>query len=232
MEAGRIWFNRLWRSPIGTVLLYGALLVHFLMALHALYRRRTLRMPPREVMQLLLGLGLPFLITAHVVGTRLEWSVSGWEAGYPEVVRNLWINRPELGLRQTIALVIAWLHGCLGIYFWLRPKPWFPRLALVLYTAAVFLPVFALLGFAEAGREIASLPDRFPPVQRPESGSMLLAYADVGLYAAFTGLIGATFFARAIRSSFVMRRRIRISYPNNRTVSVPLGLLSRPQVIS
>src|SRR4051812_26732394 len=48
MEAGRAWFNRLWRNPVSTVILYGSVLVHFLLALLALYRRRTLRMPARE----------------------------------------------------------------------------------------------------------------------------------------------------------------------------------------
>lgn len=222
MEAGRRWFNVLWRNPLGTTLLYGSLLLHFLLALYALYRRRTLRMPAREAAQLILGLGLPFLIIAHVVGTRIEWSITGWEAGYPEVVRNLWINRPIGGVRQAIALVVAWLHGCLGIYFWLRPKPWFPRSALALYTAAVLLPVLALLGFAEAGRDIAAAPERFPVEVRPESGS-LLAYADVGLYAAFTGLIGATLLARAVRSGLLFKRRVRVSYPHNQVATVPLG---------
>jgi adenylate cyclase len=223
MEAGRHWFNRLWRNPVGTTLLYGSLLLHFLLALYALYRRRTLRMPWREAAQLILGLSLPFLIISHVVGTRVEWSITGWEAGYPEVVRNFWINRPVIGLRQAIALVVAWLHGCLGIYFWLRPKSWFPRPALALYTAAILLPVLALLGFAEAGREIASAPERFPVEERPESGSLLLAYADVGLYTAFTGLIGATLLARAVRSGLLFKRRVRISYPNNQTATVPIG---------
>ncbi|MET0527512.1 MAG: hypothetical protein ABW003_04055, partial [Microvirga sp.] len=62
MEAGRQWFNRLWRNPVGTTLLYGSLLLHFLLALYALYWRRTLRMPLREAGQLILGLALPFLI--------------------------------------------------------------------------------------------------------------------------------------------------------------------------
>jgi adenylate cyclase len=59
MEAGRAWFNRLWRNPAGAILLYGSLLLHFLLALQALYRRRTLRMPVREAAQLTLGLSLP-----------------------------------------------------------------------------------------------------------------------------------------------------------------------------
>src|SRR5918993_975487 len=162
MEAGRYWFNVLWRNPAGTVLLYGSLLLHFVLALQALYRRRTLRMPFREAAQLALGLALPFLLLPHVTGTRIELAVTGREADYPDVVRGLWLVAPENGLRQAVALVAGWLHGCLGIYFWLRPKPWFPRFALALYTGAILLPVLALLGFAEAGREIAAMPERFP----------------------------------------------------------------------
>ena len=41
MEVGREWFNRLWRNPVGTTLFYGSLLLHFLLALYALYRRRN-----------------------------------------------------------------------------------------------------------------------------------------------------------------------------------------------
>src|SRR5687768_18618977 len=72
MEAGRQWFNMLWRNPAATFLLYGSLLLHFVLALQALYRRRTLRMPIREAAQLALGLALPFLLIPHVTGTRIE----------------------------------------------------------------------------------------------------------------------------------------------------------------
>ena len=162
MEAGRRSFNLLWRHPVGTILLYGSLLLHFLLALQALYRRRTLRMPVREAMQLALGLSLPFLLVAHVTGTRIEFALTGHDSGYPEVVRNLWILSPGSGARQAATLLIAWLHGCLGIAFWLRPKPWFPRYGLLLYTGALVVPLLALLGFAEAGQEIAAAPERFP----------------------------------------------------------------------
>src|SRR5918994_5919103 len=105
MEAGRRWFNTLWRNPAGTVLLYGSLLVHFVLALQALYRRRTLRIPFREAAQLALGLALPFLLIPHVTGTRIELAVTGREADYPDVVRGLWLVAPENGLRQAVALV-------------------------------------------------------------------------------------------------------------------------------
>src|SRR3712207_8510152 len=74
------------------------------------------------------------------MGTRVEWALTGQDSGYPEVVRNLWLLNPGFGARQAVVLIIAWLHGCLGIYFWLRPKPWFPKWALLLYTGAILIP--------------------------------------------------------------------------------------------
>ncbi|ANY81786.1 adenylate cyclase [Microvirga ossetica] len=222
MEVGRAWFNRLWRNPVGTVLLYGSILVHFLLALLALYRRRTLRMPLREAAQLALGVSLPFLLIAHVVGTRIEWALTGHDSGYPEVVRNLWVLNPDIGARQAIALVIAWLHGCLGIYFWLRPKPWFSSAALILYTGAILVPVLALLGFAEAGRDMAEAPERFG--QNPAAAPAdFLPMAGPVLYALFGGLLAATVAARFIRSGLLWSRRVRVFYPNDQVATVPLG---------
>jgi adenylate cyclase len=224
MEKGRAWFNLLWRNPLGTILLYGSLLLHFLMALQALYRRRTLRMPWREATQLILGLSLPFLVIAHVVGTRIEWTLTGWASGYPEVVRNLWIRAPGIGLRQSIALIVAWLHGCLGIFFWLRAKTWFPRYALLLYTGAVLVPVLALLGFVSAGKEIARAPDQFGSSMRVASAAAeTLASINTSLYAAFAALVAGTLVARFIRKGLTRSRSVRIIYPNNQMATVPLG---------
>src|SRR5919204_3939352 len=44
LEAGRGWFLLLWRNPLGTVVLYGALASHVVLALWSLYRRQHLRM--------------------------------------------------------------------------------------------------------------------------------------------------------------------------------------------
>ena len=144
------------------------------------------------------------------------------DSSYPEVVRNLWILNPDIGARQAIALVIAWLHGCLGIYFWLRPKPWFSRAALFLYTGAILVPVLALLGFAEAGRDIAEAPERFG--QNPAAAPAgFLPMAGPVLYALFGGLLAATVAARFIRSGLLWSRRVRVFYPNDQVATVPLG---------
>ena len=72
METGRDWFLRVWRHPVGTVALYGALSAHIVLALSSLYQRRHLRLPAWEVLQLLLGLSIPPLLVTHIVGTRLS----------------------------------------------------------------------------------------------------------------------------------------------------------------
>src|SRR5262245_41013374 len=65
-EGGRVVFLAFWRSPVGTLLLYGSLLVHVALTLTALYRRRTLAMPLREWAQFVLGLAIPLLVVEHV----------------------------------------------------------------------------------------------------------------------------------------------------------------------
>ena len=66
-----------WRSPVGTVLLYGSLITHFFLALVSLYRRTTLRMPAWEAAQLVLGLLVPPLLLGHIVATRFKWWLLG-----------------------------------------------------------------------------------------------------------------------------------------------------------
>src|SRR5918996_5196581 len=77
MDRMRLELAAWWRSPAGTVLLYGSLLTHFFLALISLYRRSTLRMPLWEALQLGLGLAIPPLLIAHIAGTRLAWTLLG-----------------------------------------------------------------------------------------------------------------------------------------------------------
>jgi adenylate cyclase len=221
MESGRGWFNLLWRSMPGTILLYGAILIHFALALVALYRRRTLRMPAREAFQLGFGLLLPFLLIPHVTGTRIVLAVWGIDFDYARVMQNISAS-PDGMTRQTAALLIAWVHFGLGIHFWLRARLWYPRVALLLYSAALLVPVFALLGLAEAGKDLGdAVVASGPPVPVPDPAT--LGQIRNGLYLTFAGLIAATLAARALRASHVFATRIDVTYPNGQMVSVPRG---------
>lgn len=232
MESGRDWFLALWRSTLGTVLLYGALVTHLLLGLWSVYRRRHLRMPAWEASQLLLGLSIPPLLATHIVLTRLASAWFDVTDSYTAVVLGLWELTPAAGVRQAIVLLLAWTHGCIGVHFWLRLKSWYPRVAPVLSGIALLLPVLALLGFVQAGREVSAMarqPGWVEMVQRTHGASDpaahgVLARAVNGILGAFGAALAATLAARAARR-WVERRRgvIRISYPGGREAVMPVG---------
>lgn len=116
MEAGRDGFLILWRSGVGTGLLYGALSLHLWLALVALYQRRHWRMPIWELLQLLLGLLIPPFLISHSM-TRLAHTWFETTDSYTLVVLQYWQLKPELSVLMTIFLILAWLHGCMDCIF-------------------------------------------------------------------------------------------------------------------
>lgn len=215
MEQARTVFNLLWRSAPGTVLLYGSLLIHFLLALESLYRRRTLRMPLREALKILFGLTFPFLLVNHVIGTRIEWVLTGSGDGYYDVLPKMWAD-PAFATRQSVALLLAWFHGCLGFWFWIRARDWYPRYALFLYSFALLVPLLALLGFAAGARSLPPASDMwFKP---PRSDAETLNAIRLAILGVLWGGIGATLVARLVP----VRGKVKVTYPD-RTVAVPRG---------
>jgi adenylate cyclase len=231
MEAGRWWFLALWRTWPGTLALYGAIAVHGLLALWLLYDRRTLRMPAWEATQYALGLVLPVLLVSHVVGTR----IAGWrfdtDDPYSRVVTTLWLQAPEVGARQALTLVLAWLHACIGLHFWLRFRPWCRRALPWLFAVALLLPTCALLGFSAAGREVAALA-RTPGwteamlrgANAPDGAesAQLVAIRRGFLEAYLVALVGVV-VARGVRGLLQRRRSIHVAYPSGRVVTAPRG---------
>jgi len=233
MEAGRTWFLALWRNPLGTVLLYGALLTHVTLALRHLYRRQHLRMPAWEATQTALGLAIPVLIAPHIIGTRIEAALFGVHDTYARLLTILWVLSSANAGRQLLVIALAWVHGCIGLHYWLRLRPWYGRVAAPALGVAVLVPVLAGLGFMEAGREATALArdparratllwDGGAPLSDAERAT--LTGLERGLIAVFVLALGGVATARAARAS-VQRRRgtIRLTYPGNRLVSVPPG---------
>ncbi len=232
MEAGRLWFLALWRNPVGETALFGALLAHWLLGLWLIYRRRTLRMPAWEATQIVLGLSVPPLLAYHFAGTRLANAMFGTEDLYTRVVLSLWVLDPWAGFRQSVLLAVAWAHGCVGLHFWLRLRPGYRRVFPFLLSGFVLLPVLALLGFAEAGREAAALAREPGFAQRlmvqthnpSPAQRATLAQIREGLSATVWTLLAATLLGRAVRERLSRRRGIiRLSYPDGRIVAVPVG---------
>jgi adenylate cyclase len=232
MEWGRGWFLALWRNPAATVTLYTSLLVHFCLALWSLYQRRHLRMPLWEALQLAMGLAIPPFLSVHFVGTRLTHEWFGVDDTYSLLVLTLWHASPWDGIKQSILITVAWVHGCIGFHFWLRLKHWYGRFAPLLLVCALLFPVLGLLGFSQAGHEVSNLvaqkPDWIDSVVResklpPRSQREVLYTINDAIIATFVLTLALTLLARGARYVYESRSRIRIGYPDGREVRVPRG---------
>jgi adenylate cyclase len=158
METGRGIFLGIWRWPPMTAALYGSLAVHLALALWALYRRRSWRgIRGAEILQLVFGFTVPPLLAGHVLATRGLHELYGLNDSYAYVINSIWIVSPYYGFQQTLITFLAWVHGCIGLHYWLRLKPWYRPALPWAFGAALLAPVLALLGFAAGGREVERL---------------------------------------------------------------------------
>jgi adenylate cyclase len=231
MESGRGLFLALWRSPPGAALLLGSLVTHLGLAFWSVYVRRHLRMPIWEALQLLLGVCIPLFLIDHAVNTGVANARHGFQDSYTMLVLVYWKLRPEIGISQALLLTVAWVHGCIGVHYWLRLRPWYPHVRMSLYTLAVLLPVLALLGFAQAGRYVSTLagdPEWVRQTVLAASAPDAAAAADLArlrdaIRAALAALLVLTFAARALRQYREGSHSVRITYPGGRIVSVPVG---------
>ena len=154
VAAGREVFTAVWRSLPGTVLLYGAFLLHIGLVITKLYQRRSLRMPAWEWAQVLFGLAIPFWLAVHVAGTRGVHQVFGVDDSYNFQFAVIFAGNPD---RHMLMLLLVWLHGCIGLHFWLRLRGWYRQARLLLLALAILLPGLALAGFVVGGREVQAI---------------------------------------------------------------------------
>jgi adenylate cyclase len=189
-------------------------------------------MPIGEALQLLLGLCIPPLLAAHFVGTRMAYEWHGVEDSYAKTVLTLWYLSPIYGVRQALLIAIAWTHGCIGLYYWLRLRRWYSGYAVLLFAGALLLPVLALLGFVQAGREVEFLIARDSGwIEHIKQTTHALAVGDGqalvrlhdGIIYGFWSCLGFVLIARMIRQLKDRQSRIRITYPDGRAVQVPRG---------
>jgi adenylate cyclase len=222
-----------WQFLPVAILFYSAVLVHAGLGIWALYERRQFRWKAVEPLQLVLGLSIPMLIGAHVISVRLGHTLFGQEKLYPQVLYGYWLVLPYRIWLTLSALIVAWIHGSIGLYFWLRMKAFFKPTAPFLLAAAVLVPTLALLGLYQGGRSVvkesASAEWRVANLAQDKVGTpaetdileSIVGYFLIG----YLGLVGFVVAARGVRA--LNERRggmITLSYGNGRTIRVPKGL--------
>jgi len=221
-----------WHSPPGTAVLYGAFFLHVALTFWALFRRRSLRLTRWEWAQLVLGLAVVPLGTTHIVATRGAHELFDVNANYLWVFLPMALD-PWAAARQTSFLLVVWIHGCIGLHFYWRLKPWYLGALPALYGAALVIPALALAGVGVGVGKVVELrenDERFrtaiattnPPTR--EGVDRIYAISDTFKLVAGALLIGV-FGARRVRS-WVARRggEVRLNYASGRAVVAHTGL--------
>jgi adenylate cyclase len=231
METWLVTHIAFWRLLPVTIVLYSAAVVHMLLGFWALYARRHFRYTVAESLQLVLGLSIPLLLAAHSSVVHMSVLVLGRDPpNYATALLTYWVGRPYMVWVQYVLLIVAWTHACIGLYYWLRLKPFFKKAWPLLLAVAVVLPALAMSGTNHGARETIQLAKDpqwraantrpIPPQPRAMLEDLTLFYFPIGYGIA----LALVFVARGVRA--VRERRggtIKVSYPD-RHVNIPKGL--------
>ena len=155
MEAWRAKLMDPWRTGIGEGLLLAAACVHVALGLYSISARRSLAMSRTDVAQLVLGLLTPPLLLSHVFATYMADQVTPrFDSAYGMMLAIYWKFSPAYAFQQLAVVVIVWIHAALGLYSWLVLKPVWRRIGGFVLPVLFAVPILALLGFAESGKEV------------------------------------------------------------------------------
>jgi adenylate cyclase len=231
--ASGVYFHTLfWQFLPVTIVFYTACLIHTALGIWALYERRQFHWKAIEPLQLVLGLSVPALVITHIVGVRLGHTLFGHDKLYPQVFFAYWIVWPLKAWLMFAVLIISWVHGCIGLYFWLRMKAFFKTAAPFLLAVAVLIPTLAMLGLYQGGRSVVDndsiewrAENEAPAKVGTQAEQAVLSDIEDYFLIGYLGLLVFVLLAKGARA--IHERRggmINLSYGNGRTVRVPKGL--------
>lgn len=218
------------RNWLGTALLYGSLIIHLGIALTDLAMRRSFRMRWPEAFQITLGLLIPMQLLSHIHHTRYAHDVHDVNDKMSYLIILMWNNTAVWW--QSALLLVVWIHGCMGLHFWLRLTRWWQRLIPYMIGLAVLIPGFALAGLLTEGRNIwAAFAD-------PDLREMAIAYfnwpsadafADIvakkqTMQAVFLGLSAIAAIVFLTRKLLRRRRSVRVRYVDGPEITSERGM--------
>lgn len=160
MERGLGLFILVWEKQPGLTLLSAAFLIHIANALVSIWQRHNFRLKPWQAVQLGLGLAVPLLLAGHVFSTVVAFEVFGVGTPYRFVLSSMWGGSGLGAVQQTVLVLVAWGHGCIGVHYWLRLRPWYPKVLPYLYAGALLIPALGLAGFVSAGLQVRALAEQ------------------------------------------------------------------------
>ena len=97
------------------------------------------------------------LLFGHLLGNVIGPMMTGVGQTYASILTLFWVLNPVLGLQQVIVTVVTWIHGCMGLVIWMRIQSMVDPRSGFIYPLVVAVPLLALLGMVEAGKEVIEL---------------------------------------------------------------------------
>ena len=233
LEAGFTVFQAVWENGVVQTLLLSTMLLHLSLGFYALYRRRRLgSLSATGALQLLLGLSIPPLVMLHLLGTVYASAAYDLQGNYTYLLLVYYRFDHWAGIQQALVVLVAWTHGSLGLWYWLRLKPGFGAWRDLLLSGLVVLPLLALAGVAAAGAEVSLLADdkawlraQLAAIHPPSAAQAAAIYRlEAYLLAGYGALLAALLLARFLHNLTVGRSaQVKVVYPGGRVVLVPLG---------
>jgi adenylate cyclase len=226
-------FFDIWRSIAGSILLYGALLLHLSLVLWSLYRRRTLKLSRSEIVQVSMGVLIVPLGITHVMGTSGARAFADLDPSYSYVLLSIWSGGWRDIALQFAFVIVVWVHGCIGLHLLWRLQPTYHRWRDLAFAVALLLPVLALVAFFQRGPEVMMLAAQDANWMAALRAKTNFPSNDVA--ARFFVAMNWTFFGYAVLMAFVFAARgvrsvleqrgalVRLAYPNQRSTQGPTG---------
>ncbi len=218
------------RNPLMSTVLYASLIAHAGLALAKLANRRNLRMPFSEILQIALGLIIPLQLLAHLVQTRYAHEVFGVNDELSYLIILMWPN--DSIWKQSLLMLVVWVHGCIGLHFWLRLTTWWRTVLPYLIGVAVLVPAFGLAGVLTEGRRMFSIfidPEQRAPLMEHynwPSGETFQALFVTTTQSTrlFWALLFLTLVTYTVRKLLRRRKSIRIRYVDGPEVTSEKGM--------
>ena len=139
---------------------------------------------------------------------------------------------PYTGFVQAAAILAAWIHGCIGIDFWLASKAGYQRWRPYLFTPAVIVPTVAAIRWIDVGlfvREMAQdrawLTEALTSsnATKPGLADQIYAMRD-RIWTGYAVFLSLLVFARLGLQSLDRRAgQVRVTYPQGEVVQISQG---------
>ena len=244
IEAGdyvnETYFDLLWKNIVGTVLLYGSLIVHILLGFYAVGTRKSFKMTSKEWIQIIFPILALLLLLQHVGAIAVATKIFDVDINYTLLI-SLMISEPAEVAAGTVLFslmtIFIWVHGVIGINTLLRfNMASYGKYKSYFYLVFYGVPILGVFGFWAALKEqsfiayaktlqgdenfifsiiMESVPQEAFPTLMAIEPLVMNNYPLIVL-----GLIIIA-IANVVRARFF--GRIKIYYSNNKIVSVPKG---------